>query len=276
MTERKYNGGEWSVARFNSFVKSALRSASQRWPPKYKCLHAAKVGKKINWKTSRVAEHYKCNSCNKEFVLKDVQVNHISPVVPLTGFTTWDEVIERLFCEQDKLEVLCIPCHKEVSKREKELRKEFNTVQIKATYQCWLDMKARCFNEKAQRYYTHGARGITVCENWKYSFDNFLKDMGEKPDGYSLERVDNNGDYTPDNCKWATPREQALNRRTNVLIEYGGETHPVSVWAARLGLSFSALMKRLQNWENMEDIMSPDKFTRANKIKKKEHNAKQQ
>ena len=129
MTERKYNGGEWSVARFNSFVKSALRSASQRWPPKYKCLHAAKVGKKINWKTSRVAEHYKCNSCTKEFVLKDVQVDHIKPLVPVTGFTTWDEVINNMYCEADNLQVLCVDCHKIKSNAEKASRKEHNAKQ---------------------------------------------------------------------------------------------------------------------------------------------------
>lgn len=120
----KFNNGEWTVARFNSFVKSALRSASQRWPPKFKCLHAAKTGKKINWKTGRVAEHYQCNSCKKEFPLKEVQVDHIIPIVPFTGFTTWDEVINNMFCEQDSLQVLCLSCHKQKTLAEKALRKE--------------------------------------------------------------------------------------------------------------------------------------------------------
>ena len=119
----KYNGGDWTVARFNSFVKSALRSASQRWPPKYQCLNAAKVGKKINWKTNRIAEHYKCNSCGKEFPLKEVQVDHIHPVVPVTGFTSWDEVINNMFCEQEELQVLCTECHNTKSLRERQERK---------------------------------------------------------------------------------------------------------------------------------------------------------
>lgn len=119
----KYNNGDWTVARFNSFVKSALRAASQRWPPKYCVLNAAKVGKKINWKTGRIAEHYKCNSCKKEFPLKEVQVDHLNPVVPVTGFTTWDEVINNMFCEQEDLQVLCTECHNTKSLRERQERK---------------------------------------------------------------------------------------------------------------------------------------------------------
>ena len=107
----KFNNGQWTQSRFNSFVKSALRSASQRWPPRYQALNNAKVGKKINWKTNRLAEHYTCNSCNKEFPAKEVQVDHIQPIIPVTGFTTWDEVISRMFCEADNLQVLCKPCH---------------------------------------------------------------------------------------------------------------------------------------------------------------------
>lgn len=121
----KYNGGEWTVSRFNSFVKGALRSASIKWPPKYKCLNAAKVGKKINWKTNRIAEHYKCNSCLKEFPAKEVQVDHIKPVIdPTEGFINWDTVINNMFCEADNLQVVCKPCHLIKTKAEKLQAKE--------------------------------------------------------------------------------------------------------------------------------------------------------
>ncbi len=120
-----FNNGEWTAARFNSFVKSALRSASQRWPPKYKALKKASVGKKINWKTNRIAQHFKCASCNKEFPQKEVQIDHISPIInPKTGFTSWDDVIDNMFCEEDNLQVLCITCHKEKSTAEKADRKK--------------------------------------------------------------------------------------------------------------------------------------------------------
>lgn len=120
-----HNNGEWTAARFNSFVKSALRSASQRWPPKYKALKKASVGKKINWKTARLAQHFKCASCNKEFPQKEVQVDHIVPIIdPIKGFTSWDDVIKNMFCEEDNLQVLCKGCHQIKSTAEKAARKK--------------------------------------------------------------------------------------------------------------------------------------------------------
>lgn len=121
--EKPYNGGTWTEARYNSFIKSALRSASQRWPPRYQVLNEAKVGKKTNPKSGRLAEHYLCNACRLAFPSKEVQVNHITPVVPTTGFDSWDGVIKRLFCEKESLEVLCIPCHKQVTIQENTERK---------------------------------------------------------------------------------------------------------------------------------------------------------
>lgn len=121
--EKPYNGGEWTEARYFSFIKSGLRSASQRWPPKYKVLSGAFVGSRINPKSGRIAKHYKCNSCQDAYPAKDVEVNHIIPVIPVTGFDSWDGVIKRLFCEEQGLEVLCKPCHKKITQQENEERK---------------------------------------------------------------------------------------------------------------------------------------------------------
>lgn len=117
------NGGTWTEARFNSFVKSALRSASQRWPPKYTVLNEACVGQKINPKSGRLAKFYTCAKCQDDYIAKDVQVNHISPVIPVTGFDSWNGVIERIFCEKEGLEVVCIPCHKNITEEENQERK---------------------------------------------------------------------------------------------------------------------------------------------------------
>ena len=119
------NGGQWTEARFNSFVKSALRSASRKWPPKYKCLQDAFIGSQINLKSGRMAKHYQCAKCLGAFPSKDVQVDHIHSIIdPTEGFTSWDSVVDKMFCESDNLQCLCIPCHKIKTQEEKALAKQ--------------------------------------------------------------------------------------------------------------------------------------------------------
>lgn len=125
MTDKKRNGGEWTEARFKSFVTSALRAASRRWPPKYKALKEAFIGKQVNAKTGKMAMHYKCAECKKLYVAADVQVDHILPVVdPKKGFVSWDSFIDRIFCEIENLQVMCKPCHKIKTDQEKLERKK--------------------------------------------------------------------------------------------------------------------------------------------------------
>lgn len=124
-TELKYNDSEWTAARFRSFVVSALRTATRRWPPKFKALKEAYIGRQVNQKTNKMAMHYACASCSNHFVAKDVQVDHIFPVVdPRTGFVDWETYINRLFCEKENLQVLCKPCHVEKTALEKLQRKD--------------------------------------------------------------------------------------------------------------------------------------------------------
>ena len=125
MSSRKYNDGEWTEARFRAFIISALRAYMKRFPPKWKALKAASLGRLINKRSGRLAEHYRCAECLEPFVARDVQVDHINPVVdPAKGFEDWPTYMDRLYCEADNLQVLCKPCHKDKTNEERKERKK--------------------------------------------------------------------------------------------------------------------------------------------------------
>lgn len=111
-------------------------------------------------------------------------------------------------------------------------------------YRQWHQMIQRCYNPNNSRYQRYGGRGITVCDRWRLSFDAFYADMGDPPEGTSIDRIDNARGYEPGNCRWATPQEQANNRYTNVLIEHDGVSRTIAEWARHLGLPYHRLVHR--------------------------------
>jgi len=100
-----------------------LRAGSRKWPPKYQTLNDAYVGQRLNEKTNREGKHYLCALCEGEFPAKEVEVDHIEPVVPKEGFTTWDDYISRLFCDKSNMQVVCKGCHRIKSYNETQERK---------------------------------------------------------------------------------------------------------------------------------------------------------
>jgi hypothetical protein len=113
------------------------------------------------------------------------------------------------------------------------------------TYRVWKNMRARCGSETDSDYHLYGGRGIKVCERWQ-DYLAFVEDMGECPPGKSLDRVDVNAGYSPDNCRWATAKEQAGNKRTTRRVEALGQTKIITEWARELGVSHRLIDYRLK------------------------------
>jgi len=125
-------------------------------------------------------------------------------------------------------------------------------------YWVWHAMRRRCNDSRISSYQNYGGRGIKVCERWNGpdSFPNFIKDMGQKPSPkHTLERRDNESDYTPENCYWATRVEQGRNSRRNLLITHWGETHCLSEWVEQLGLKYLRVWKRLNRGWSFEEAI---------------------
>jgi len=131
-----------------------------------------------------------------------------------------------------------------------------SNTHLTPTYHSWVGMMQRCTNPNSRAYADYGGRGIKVCARWR-AFANFLEDMGEKPLGLSLDRLDNDRAYGPNNCRWATAIEQARNKRSSRVIEFGGRRLVLSEWAAILGLNQSSLSERIKRWGLERALTTP-------------------
>ncbi|MBB3705871.1 hypothetical protein [Aminobacter aminovorans] len=128
---------------------------------------------------------------------------------------------------------------------------------ISPTYHSWAGMTARCTNPKHKDFHRYGGRGIQVCEAWQ-TFAGFVADMGEKPKGMTLERLDYNDHYRPGNCRWATHKEQARNKSNNRLMELNGQTKTLAEWVDVTGMNRGTLSDRILNgWTDKEALTTP-------------------
>lgn len=124
------------------------------------------------------------------------------------------------------------------------------------TYFSWQHMNDRCYNSNHAFYKDYGGRGISVCERWRKSFTNFLDDMGERPSKlHTIDRIDGNGNYEPDNCRWATRKEQARNRKTNRLIAFNGVTRTLAEWSELTGINREKISWRIDHGWPIEKAM---------------------
>lgn len=125
-------------------------------------------------------------------------------------------------------------------------------------YSAWYRMLRRCTNKQDAKFVDYGGRGITVCESW-LKFEQFYADMGPRPSPkHSIDRIDNNGNYCKENCKWATLKEQQNNRRSNKLLTHAGVTMTLAQWSAVTGLSYKAIVYRvMQGWSAEDTLTTP-------------------
>jgi len=123
-------------------------------------------------------------------------------------------------------------------------------------YNSWFAMRQRCNNPNTKVFYRYGGRGITVCEAWNVSFAAFMEDMGPKPSPqHSIERVDNNGMYCKENCRWATSSEQCSNTRRNRMLTVDGQTMTIAEWARKTGIHFCTITNRLNSgWSDVDCV----------------------
>ena len=142
----------------------------------------------------------------------------------------------------------------------KEIAKEKHTshgMSKLPTYKLWMGIKKRCENPNDKAYNNYGGRGIKVYDEW-HSFENFLRDMGEKPEGMSLDRIDNDKGYYKENCRWATAFTQSNNKRNNKMLTYKNKTQSMSLWATEIGMSYDVLSGRIfKGWSTEKAIEAP-------------------
>jgi hypothetical protein len=130
-------------------------------------------------------------------------------------------------------------------------------------YAVWNAMLSRCYNPNVVGYRDYGAKGITVCR-WWLAFENFYADMGPRPRGGTIERINNKGPYSPRNCRWATRQEQAQNKSNSRLLTHGGRTQTMAAWAHELGMNPSALLYRIRAGWTVKRVLTTPKPERPN------------
>lgn len=157
-----------------------------------------------------------------------------------------------------KINALCISCGN-------ALKRKTHGMKGTPTYTTWKGMNQRCRDTNSGSYKYYGARGIKICKRWK-RFENFLADMGERPKGKTLDRIDNNEDYCPENCRWATRKQQMRNMRRNRIIRYKDKDYCLSELASKFDIHIATLWCRLEkSWPIEKALTVPVQPRKPNK-----------
>lgn len=142
------------------------------------------------------------------------------------------------------------------TKRHEPQNNYSNTLEFSS----WSHMKTRCLNKNCSQYSYYGGRGISICDRWIHSFKNFLADMGPRQSTkHSLDRIDTNQNYYPENCKWSTHKEQVNNQRRNKILDHNGKKQTLSMWCSELNLPYHTVKARInrQGWSIERSLNEP-------------------
>lgn len=153
--------------------------------------------------------------------------------------------------------------------KKSEMLSKANTkhgMKYSPTYNSWLAMKKRCNNPVCDHYYNYGAKGIKVCEEWNSSFICFLHDMGKRPQGKTLDKIDNSKGYYKENCKWSTDKQQRENRTDNCMIEYKGRIQTCKQWSDETGIKYDILNDRFNRGDRGDRLFRPEHSLRVSSI----------
>jgi len=249
--------GEWTSAAFN--IITSKNTHPKRSVERRKQTNLAKYGHENAFGSEQIKEKIKRVNLEKygsenpmqnkdvKEKLKTTFIEKYGCPVPLVGN---DEVLKKV---------------KKTNLERYGREKYANVTHDKAhtlEYRSWIGMRSRCYNKKDTSYHNYGERGITVCDEWLASFEQFYSDLGAMPKDehrYTIDRIDNSKNYVPTNCRWATYTEQANNRRNNVNLTYLGRTQTLAQWADELGLNRGTLWGRLNkhNWSVERALSTP-------------------
>ena len=142
------------------------------------------------------------------------------------------------------------------------MRKTHGLSRTHPLYQTWKNMRKRCNNPKTPDYPKYGGRGIKICDRWN-DFTKFIEDMGERPEGHSLDRIDNAGDYTPENCRWATARQQSTNTRRNRYVEINGQTYPLHMLTEAANKTREDILSRIERGLPLDLVLAKHQLNRG-------------
>jgi hypothetical protein len=148
---------------------------------------------------------------------------------------------------------IMLPDKKHHWKRKRKTTRRNHGYSNTSTYRIWSNMRSRCEKLKDASYEHYGGRGIKVCQRWS-SFSNFVLDMGVRPDGMTLERINNSGNYEPSNCKWASMQENSNNTRRNRILAHKGRQQTMAQWARELGINYDTFKSKIERGSTILEI----------------------